>query len=87
MHSPQAKLILGQKILIWIQFLPLIDFACNNGFQATIVMAPYEALYERKCRLPLYWDEVGESQLLRPNIVQDTKYKIIFIRKRLMLTA
>jgi hypothetical protein len=70
----------------WIQFLPLIEFAYNNSFQATIGMVPYEALYGRKCRSPLYWDEVGERQLLGPDIVQDTKDKIVLIRKR-MLTA
>jgi hypothetical protein len=69
-----------------IQFLPLVEFAYNNSFQATIGMAPYEALYGRKCRSPLYWDEVGERQLLGPEIVQGTKDKIALIRKR-MLTA
>jgi hypothetical protein len=69
-----------------IQFLLLAKFAYNNSFQATIRMTPYEALSGRKCRSPLYWDEDGERQLLRPEIVQDTKYKIVLIRKR-MLTA
>jgi hypothetical protein len=49
-------------------------------------MEPYEALYGRKCRSPLYLDEVSERQLLGPEIVQDTKDKIALIRKR-MLTA
>jgi hypothetical protein len=70
----------------WINFLPLVEFAYNNNFQATIGMAPYEALYGRKCRSPLYWDEVGEKQLLGLEIVQDTKDRIALIRKR-MLTA
>jgi hypothetical protein len=37
----------------WIQYLPLVEFAYNNSFQATIGMAPYEALYGWKCRSPL----------------------------------
>jgi predicted YcjX-like family ATPase len=44
----------------WIQFLPLVELAYNNSFQATIGMAPYEAIYGRKCRSPLFFDEVGE---------------------------
>jgi hypothetical protein len=44
----------------WIQYLPLAEFAYNNSFQETIGMTPYEALYGRKCRSLLYWDEVGE---------------------------
>jgi hypothetical protein len=38
----------------WIQYLPLVGFAYNNSFQAIIAMAPYEVLYKRKCKLPLY---------------------------------
>jgi len=34
----------------WDQFLPLIEFAYNNSYQSSIQMAPYEALYERRCR-------------------------------------
>jgi hypothetical protein len=70
----------------WIQYLPLVKFAYNNSFQATIGMAPYEALYGCKCKSPLYWDEVGERQLVGPEIIQDTKDKVALIRKR-MLTA
>ena len=70
----------------WIQYLPLVEFAYNNSFQATIGMAPYEALYGRKCRSPFYWDEVGERQLVRPEIIRDTKDKVALIQKR-MLTA
>ncbi|XP_062155192.1 uncharacterized protein LOC133863249 [Alnus glutinosa] len=47
-------------------------------------MAPYEALYGRKSRSPLYWDEVGERQLVGPEIIQDTKDKITLIRKRML---
>jgi ribosomal protein L21E len=70
----------------WIRYLPLVEFAYNNSFQATIGMAPFKALYGQKCRSSLYWDDVGERQLLCPKIVQDMKEKITPIRKR-MLTA
>lgn len=70
----------------WIRYLPLVEFLYNNSFQGTIGMAPYEALYRRKCRSPLYWDELGERQLLGPELVQETKEKIALIGK-CMLTA
>ena len=57
----------------WDNFLPLIEFSYNNRYQATIDMAPYEALYGRKCRSPIHWDEVGERKLLGPEIVQQTE--------------
>ncbi|EOY21616.1 Uncharacterized protein TCM_013563 [Theobroma cacao] len=46
----------------WDRHLPLVEFACNNSFQSSIGMAPYEALYGRKCRTPLYWDKVDQDK-------------------------
>ena len=60
----------------WEEHLTLIEFAYNNSFHASIGMAPYEALYGRKCRLPVCWDEVGESRLVGPEIIQITFEKI-----------
>ena len=34
-------------------FLPLAKFAYNNSYQASLQMAPFEALYNRPCRSPL----------------------------------
>jgi len=39
----------------WDELLPLIEFTYNNSFHTSIGMAPYEALYGRKCRTPLCW--------------------------------
>jgi hypothetical protein len=68
----------------WAQYLPLAEFAYNNSFQASIGMAPYEALYGRRCRSPLYWDEVGERRMLGPEIVSETREKIQVIKDRLV---
>ena len=54
----------------WEKFLPLAEFAYNNSYQATIGMAPYEALYGRKCRSPVHWDEAGERKFLGPELVE-----------------
>lgn len=60
----------------WDDFLPLIEFAYNNSFQASIGMAPYEALYGKSCRSPVCWVEAGEASVLGPQLVQDTTKKI-----------
>lgn len=67
----------------WDTYLLLMEFAYNNSYQSSIQMAPFEALYGRKCRTPICWDEVGERQLLGPEIVQSTNKKINFIREKL----
>ncbi|XP_042487945.1 uncharacterized protein LOC122068143 [Macadamia integrifolia] len=67
----------------WGDHLPMVEFAYNNSYQATIGMAPYEALYGRKCRSPICWDEVGERRLLAPEILQRTRDKVELIQKRI----
>ena len=39
-------------------------------------MAPYEALYERPCRSPIFWTEVGESSINGPDLIKDTSEKV-----------
>lgn len=68
----------------WDDHLPLVEFSYNNSYHASIGMPPYEALYGRKCRSPLYWDEVGERKLSSPELIQQTKEKVELIRKRLV---
>nr|GFB16614.1 DNA/RNA polymerases superfamily protein [Tanacetum cinerariifolium] len=46
-------------------------------------LAPFEALYGRKCRSPVCWNEVGEFHLTGPEIVQETTEKIIQIKQRM----
>ena len=52
--------------------LSLVEFAYNNSYQASIGMAPYEAFYGKKCRTPLYWDEVGEWKLDDVELIEIT---------------
>ncbi|GJZ22721.1 putative reverse transcriptase domain-containing protein [Tanacetum coccineum] len=67
----------------WDKHLPLVEFSYNNSYHASIKAAPFEALYGRKCRSPVCWTEVGDSQLTGPEIIQETTEKIVQIRQRL----
>ena len=68
----------------WETHLPLIEFAYNYSYHSSIEMAPFKALYGRKCRSPICWNEVGERKLLGPKLVQLTTEKIQLIRERLL---
>ncbi|GJR18263.1 putative reverse transcriptase domain-containing protein [Tanacetum coccineum] len=61
----------------WVNHLPLVEFSYNNSYHASIKAAPFEALYGRKCRSPVCWTEVGEAQILGPELIQETTEKII----------
>ncbi|KAL0546510.1 hypothetical protein IC582_016420 [Cucumis melo] len=67
----------------WDSHLHLMEFAYNNSFQATIGMAPFEALYGKCCRSPVCWGEVGEQRLMGPELVQSTNEAIQKIRSRM----
>lgn len=66
------------------QYLPLMEFAYNNSYQSSIHMAPFEALYGRRCRSPICWFEVGEAKLVGPELIQDALEKVKLIRDRLV---
>ena len=63
--------------------MSLVEFAYNNSYQANIGMALYEALYGRKCKTPIYWDEVGEWKLNDVELIEVTSEKIRLFKKDL----
>ncbi|KAL5570638.1 hypothetical protein UlMin_027213 [Ulmus minor] len=67
----------------WNRYLPLIEFSYNNSYQATIGMAPYEALYGRRYRSPVHWYETGESEITAPEFVEDTTQAVKKIQTRM----
>ncbi|GJT41330.1 putative reverse transcriptase domain-containing protein [Tanacetum coccineum] len=70
----------------WVKHLPLAEFSYNNSYHASIKAAPYEALYGRKCRLPMCWAKVEEAQLTSPELIQETTKKIILIKVMLKVS-
>nr|GFB91149.1 putative reverse transcriptase domain-containing protein [Tanacetum cinerariifolium] len=67
----------------WVNHLPLVKFSYNNSYHASIKAAPFEALYGRKCRSPVYWTEVKGAQVLGPELIQETTKKIVQIKQRM----
>ena len=67
----------------WDRFLPLAEFAYNNSYQSSIEMAPFEALYGRRCRSPIGWFEPGEAKLYGTDLVRDALEKVKLIQERL----
>nr|GEY37759.1 putative reverse transcriptase domain-containing protein [Tanacetum cinerariifolium] len=53
----------------WDRHLPLVELSYNNSYHVSIKAAPFEALYGRKCRSPVCWSEVGDSQLTGPELI------------------
>ncbi|GJW67597.1 putative reverse transcriptase domain-containing protein [Tanacetum coccineum] len=67
----------------WDKHLPLVEFSYNNIYHTSIKAALFEALYGQKCRSPVCWTEVGDSQLTGPKIIHKITEKIVQIKSRI----
>nr|GEV57139.1 hypothetical protein [Tanacetum cinerariifolium] len=66
----------------WDKHLSLVEFSYNNSYHASIKTALFEAVYGRKCRSPICWSKVGESQLTGLELVRETMERIVQIKNR-----
>jgi hypothetical protein len=69
----------------WDKCLSLEEFSYNNSYQASLKMAPFDALYGRRYCTPLNWTEAGERTLFSPDLVKDAEEKVQVIRENLKL--
>jgi hypothetical protein len=69
----------------WDNSLPYAEFSYNYSYQASLKMAPFEALYGRKCRTPLYWSQTSESQLFGTDIIKEAERQVQIIRENLRI--
>lgn len=69
----------------WDDHLLLIELSYNNSYHSSIGMAPFEALYGRNCRSPVWLFEVGESSIFGPYITHEALEKVMVIRDSWLL--
>ncbi|CAL9004570.1 unnamed protein product [Prunus brigantina] len=69
----------------WDVHLALVEFAYNNSYHSSIEMAPYEALYERQCKTPICWNEVGDRKLEKVDSIRATNEKVKMIKEKLKI--
>jgi hypothetical protein len=69
----------------WDKCLSLAEFCYNNSYQASLKMAPFDALNGRRCRTPLNWSKARERTLFGPDLVKDAEEKVQVIRENLKM--
>jgi hypothetical protein len=69
----------------WEKSMSHAEFLYNNNYQASLKMAPFEALYGRKCRTPLMWSEVGERTFFGPATIAEPEENIAKVRENLKI--
>jgi hypothetical protein len=69
----------------WDKSLPYTEFSYNNSYQASIDIAPFEALYGRQCRTLLFWSQTVESQVFGSKVLKDVERQVQIIRENLKI--
>jgi transposase InsO family protein len=67
----------------WDKCLSLAEFSYNNSYQTSLKMAPFEALYDRRCRTPLSWSQTGERKIFGPDLVTEAEENMKTIQNNL----
>jgi hypothetical protein len=67
----------------WDKSLPNAEFFNNNSYQESLKMAPFEMLYGRRCRTPLFWNETGERKVFRPDILEEAEKQVRMVKESL----
>jgi hypothetical protein len=62
------------------------EFSYNNSYQESLKMAPFEMLYRRRCRTPLFWNETGEHKGFGPDILQEAEKQVRMVWENLQVT-
>ncbi|XP_074297160.1 uncharacterized protein LOC141627849 [Silene latifolia] len=67
----------------WEERLDVIEFSYNNSYHANIGMAPFEALYRKKCRSLICWDDISEMRIVGLDKVQEMIEQVQVIRQKM----
>ena len=81
MLEDMLRMYVMDKPTKWEDYLHLVYFAYNNGHQASLGMSPYEALYGRRRRTPVTWDNPVNRIVLGPELLKEMEQEVVKIRQ------
>jgi hypothetical protein len=67
----------------WEDYLHSVEFAYNNGYQASLNMSPFEALYGKKCNTPVSCDNPADRAVVGPELLREMEDQMLKIKKNL----
>ena len=70
---------------MWKYYMHLIEFAYNNGYQASLRISPFEVIYGSKCRFHISWSNLEDILVLGPNLLKDMQHIVQNAKKNLKL--
>jgi hypothetical protein len=70
----------------WEDYLHLVELSYNNGYQTSLKMSPFEALYGRKCNTPVSWDNLADITMVGPDLIREMEEKMLKIKQNLKVS-
>ena len=67
----------------WEDYLHLVEFTYNNGYQTSAKLSPFEILYDRKCTTPISWDNLTDRLMIGLEMVQEMKNMVRKVQQNL----
>jgi hypothetical protein len=67
----------------WEDYLHLVEFAYNNGYQTSAKLSPFEILYGRKCMTPISWDNPADRLMVGPEMLQEMENMVRKVQQNL----
>jgi hypothetical protein len=67
----------------WDKRLTYAEFFYNNSYQESLKIVPFEMLYRRRYRTPLFWNETGVQKVFGPDILQEAEKQVCMVRENL----
>ena len=83
MLEDMLRMYVMDKPSKWEDYLHLVEFAYNNGQQASFGMSPYEAMYGRRCRTPVTWDNPVNKIFPCPYLLKEMEQEVANIKQNL----
>jgi hypothetical protein len=69
----------------WEDYLPLVEFYYNNGYQESLKTSPFEDVYGRQCNIPISWKNHVYRVIIEPYMLKEMEQQVIHIRKNLKI--
>ena len=67
----------------WEDYLHLVEFSYNNGYQESLKLIPFEALYGRKCNTPVSWDNPTNKEVVGTKLLREIEENMMTINKKI----
>jgi len=74
------RMYVMEKLTQWEKYLHLVEFMYKNGYQASLKMIPFEALYGRRCNTLVKWKNLANRVMIGPNLLREMEDQVVKIK-------